>query len=82
MRTLAQYRQDKNLTQIELSEALRLKGVIVSPASIAMYEVGKRTPPLEKAQAIARFFGIATDDIFFGSVAHLERAQTPTGTTG
>ena len=84
MKTLAEYRNERSLSQAELSIALHNNGVIVGPASIAMYETGRRTPTLEKAQSIARFFGVGTDDIFFGPRAHLERADdggtTPTGT--
>jgi len=82
MKTLVQYRKEKNLSQIELAQELRSVGINVSPASIAMYELGQRTPPLEKAQSIAKYFGVSTDDIFFGRNAHLERAKalTPTGT--
>lgn len=35
--------------------------------SIAMYETGRRQPPLTKARAIARFFGVSTDDIEYGN---------------
>lgn len=78
MKTLAEYRKAKNLSQVELAAALKKEHLRISPASIAMYETGRRTPPLEKAQAIARFFGVATDDIFFGPCAHKERATTGT----
>lgn len=83
MKSLAEYRKALELSQVELSIAFKKEYINVSPASIAMYEVGRRTPPLEKAQAIARFFGVGTDDIFFGIHAHLEKAegaQTSTGT--
>lgn len=85
MKTLTEYRKDRNLSQSELSTALKKRGIIASPASIAMYEIGHRTPALEKAQKIAKFFGVGTDDIFFGPLAHLERAaedrtQPPAGT--
>ena len=70
------------MIQSVLSYAPKKAGIVVSPASIAMYETGQRTPPLEKAQAIARFFRVSTDDIFFGPSAHSERAYSnkPTGT--
>ena len=64
MKTLAEYRNERNLSQVELSIAFKRESINVSPASIAMYEIGRRTPSLEKAQAIARFFGVGTDDIF------------------
>ncbi|HBC93681.1 MAG TPA: transcriptional regulator [Pelotomaculum sp.] len=85
MKTLAEYRKALNFSQAELAIELNKRHICVSSASIAMYETGHRTPPLEKAQAIARFFGVATDDIFFGPIAHLERAEPaaePTGTDG
>ncbi len=82
MKSLVQYRKEHVLSQAELSLALKRVGISVGSASIAMYEIGQRTPPLEKAQAIARFFGVGTDDIFFGPDAHLERAPEPTGTCG
>lgn len=82
MKALSEYRKARNLSQTELAQELRSVGVNVSSASIAMYELGHRTPPLEKAQNIAKYFGVSTDDIFFGRHAHLERAEAlnPTGT--
>lgn len=84
MKALAEYRKIHNLSQVGLANALKQAGIKVSPASIAMYETGQRMPPLEKAQAIARFFKVSTDDIFFGPVAHAERANSNkhTGTDG
>lgn len=66
MKPLAEYRKNKELSQIELSNELNRAGIKVGPASIAMYETGQRKPPLEKARAIAKFFGVSTDDIEFG----------------
>lgn len=81
MKSLAAYRKDKKLSQEALSTELSSFGVKVSPASIAMYELGQRTPPLNKAKAIAQYFGVGLDDIFFGKIAHEEKAiLTPTGT--
>ncbi|SFG07106.1 DNA-binding transcriptional regulator, XRE-family HTH domain [Desulfotomaculum arcticum] len=65
--TLAELRKQHEpaLTQRELAARLNI------PAStIGMYEIGKRVPGLPNARAIARFFGVATDDIFFGPSAH------------
>ncbi len=81
MKSLAVYRKDKKLSQEGLSNELLSCGIKVSPASIAMYELGQRTPPLYKAKAIAQYFGVGLDDIHFGKNAHDERANlTPTGT--
>lgn len=81
MKSLTTYRKDRFLSQEALSNELSNFGIKVSPASIAMYETGQRTPPLYKAQAIAKFFGVGLDDIYFGKKAHDERALlTPTGT--
>ncbi|MEA4926745.1 MAG: helix-turn-helix transcriptional regulator [Syntrophomonadaceae bacterium] len=81
MKSLAEYRKEQNLSQIELSIALKKEFINVSPASIAMYEIGRRTPPLKKAQAIAKFFGVGTDDIFFGINAHIEKAEEKSTST-
>jgi len=75
VKPLAEYRKNKKMSQEQLSKALKEAGINVSPASIAMYETGQRTPPLNKARAIAHFFGISTDDIEFGS-----NDLQPTGT--
>lgn len=66
MKLLSEYRKDKNLSQAQLSQELISKGIKVSPASVAMYETGQRTPSLNKARAIAQYFGASTDDIKFG----------------
>lgn len=66
MKPLAEYRKNKKMSQMQLSKELNEAGIMVSPASIAMYETGQRTPPLDKARAIAHFFGVSTDDIEFG----------------
>ena len=82
MKTLSEYRKDHGLSQARLAESLRKMGIMISPTSIAMYEIGQRTPPLKKAQAIAQFFGVLTDDIFFGPSAHRKGASVTTGTEG
>lgn len=68
MKPLASYRKERSLSQCQLSEEITKSGVKISPASIAMYETGKRQPPLTKARAIARFFGVTTDDIIYGKI--------------
>lgn len=60
-KTLAQLRTEKGLNQRELASHLGL-----SPAAIALYELGQRTPGLERAKQIAAFFGVAVEDIIFG----------------
>ncbi|MGJ0846908.1 putative transcriptional regulator [Tissierella praeacuta DSM 18095] len=70
MKTLGEYRKDKNMTQIELHKAT---GIPLS--SIAMYETGERTPSLARARKIAKFFNVSTDEIFFGLQVHNKRAN-------
>jgi len=77
VKLFSEYRKDKNLSQAQLSQELINAGIKVSPASVAMYETGQRTPSLNKARAIAQFFGVSTDDIRFGT--ELTDLQ-PTGT--
>ena len=59
----AKYRKIYNLSRSGLSSSLRTADIIVSPARILMYETGQRTPPLEKAQTIARL--VLADDIIY-----------------
>jgi putative transcriptional regulator len=66
MKPLALYRQERSLSQYQLSREITRSGTKISPASVAMYELGKRQPPLSKARAIAKFFGVTTDDIEYG----------------
>lgn len=62
---LSQLRETKNLTQRDLA------GIIgVAPSTIAMYEVGARTPSLGKARNIASYFGVSLDDIVFSAYTH------------
>lgn len=68
MKPLALYRKEKSLSQSQLSEEITRAGIKISPASVALYETGKRQPPLAKARAIAQFFGVATDDIEYGKL--------------
>ena len=69
-KTLAELRNERNLTQKELSEAID-----ISSSAIAMYETGERTPPIKKAKKIAAFFNVKIDDIFFGQEVHELRAK-------
>ncbi|MGI6588603.1 MAG: helix-turn-helix transcriptional regulator [Peptococcia bacterium] len=45
------------------------KDINFSPAAIALYELGLRTPSLQKAKLIARYFGVPVEDIIFGPSA-------------
>lgn len=67
MKPLALYRRERDLSQCQLSKEISSTGTKISPASIAMYETGKRQPPPAKARAIAHFFGVSTDDIEYGN---------------
>lgn len=70
--TLAELRErhKPKLSQRELSSLLS-----IPDSTIAMYENGSRTPSLGRARKIAQFFGVPTDDIIFGHVAHKTRAK-------
>jgi putative transcriptional regulator len=65
MKSLATYRKESGLTQLELSEAI---GIPLS--SIAMYETGQRMPSLARARKFAKFFNVSMDNIFFGKEYH------------
>lgn len=66
MKPLAIYRKERSLSQCQFSKEISRMGTRISPTSVAMYETGKRQPPLKKARLIARFFGVSTDDIIYG----------------
>ena len=59
-KTLADLRKAKGVNQKELAKLLGF-----SPSSIAMYETGDRTPPLNKAKKIAQFFEVPVESILF-----------------
>lgn len=73
-KTLQELRLGLNMTQRDLAKALKL-----APSTIAMYELGLRTPSLDTAKKIAKYFGVPVDGIFFGSDARKVRAVS-TGT--
>lgn len=75
MKPLADYRKERCLSQCQLSLDITRSGTKISPASIAMYETGKRQPPLAKARAIAQFFGVTTDDIVYGKITRGEQSH-------
>lgn len=53
---LAELRQDRNLTQREISELLH-----VSVGTISNYEKGAHYPDVEKLVVLANFFDVSTD---------------------
>ena len=53
---LAELREDRGLTQLELSEQLH-----ISNSSISAYETGARLPNLETLLAFAEYFDVTTD---------------------
>lgn len=61
--SLAKLRLELGLSQRELA-----KQINVSSGTIGMYEVGKRTPSLDKARRISEFFGIPLENIVFESL--------------
>ena len=81
-KNLVQLRKERgNMTQKQLSEKLG-----IAPSTLAMYEIGQRTPALEKAKQIANYFELKVEDIIFGPKSHGSRTKTnaerPTGTAG
>ncbi|HHV79056.1 MAG TPA: helix-turn-helix transcriptional regulator [Firmicutes bacterium] len=75
-KTLSDLRNQLGLSQRKLAKLLNLK-----PSTIAMYELGLRTPPLNTAKRIAAFFGVNVEAIYFGYEARILRAKA-TGTDG
>ncbi|AEE91170.1 Helix-turn-helix domain protein [Tepidanaerobacter acetatoxydans Re1] len=67
---LAMLRNSKGLTQRDLANELG-----VSPSTIAMYEIGERTPGLKMAKIIADFFGVGIEYIFFTAGAYEKEAK-------
>lgn len=70
IKTLADLRAEKKLSQRDLAKKLN-----VQPGTIGMYESGKRTPPLHKAIAIARFFKVPVETISFSSIDYNEKGE-------
>ena len=75
--TLGELRNKKNLTQRELAKNLSRidEETRFSSASIALYELGLRTPGLQKAKLLARYFGVHVEDILFGPDACKMQAE-------
>ncbi len=69
---LAELRKERNLSQRELAKVIG-----VGTSTIAMYEIGERTPPLERAMKIAHYFGVTVEELFFNKTAHSKGANNP-----
>lgn len=57
-------RLSRNLTQKALAEKLQLEGYEFSDLTILRIEQGKRFVPDYEVLALAKFFGISTDELF------------------
>ena len=62
--SLSDLRKERNLTQKQLAIELGM-----STSAIALYESGKRFPPLKKAIHIAEFFDLPVERISFSDKA-------------
>jgi len=60
-RKLKRIRLNLGLTQDEMIKRVAVKGEPLYPASISLYETGKREPPLLVLLRYARLAGISTD---------------------
>ena len=83
MYTLAELRKVRGLSQRQLAEELSRyneEGIEFSASSIALYELGLRTPGLKRAKIIARFFGVPVEDIIFGPSACNSQANREAAT--
>lgn len=61
-------RNQLKISQKKLADKLSEieKGVNFSQTSIALYELGLRTPSLKRAKIIANYFGLPVEAIIFG----------------
>lgn len=59
---LSDLRKKRNMTQRRLASEIG-----ISTSAVAMYETGKRTPPLVIAKKIAKCFLVSTDSIYFAN---------------
>lgn len=57
---LVELRKERNLSQLELAEALN-----VSRQSISLWEKGSTAPSLDKLPLLAEFYGITIDELFY-----------------
>ena len=72
---IRKYRKANNLSQDELAEKLN-----VTRQSISLWENGQTQPSLEYIVALAKMFGVSTDDLLADSTdPKPENNQTPTG---
>ncbi len=62
MKSLSELRAERHMTQRDLAKELHL-----TPAAIGMYETGRRTPPLQTAILIARYFDTHVENISFSN---------------
>lgn len=60
---LKELRLNKGLTLKELSNALKEKGINISPDSLAKYERGDRKPKMDKLIQLANFFNVSVLDL-------------------
>ncbi|NPV54675.1 MAG: helix-turn-helix transcriptional regulator [Firmicutes bacterium] len=74
--TLAELRHKRGITQRVVATDLQL-----APSTIALYELGLRTPSLRTARRIAQYYGVLTDDIIFGPRVYESQAD-PLDATG
>lgn len=67
-KTIVNLRKEKKLTQRELANELtKLSDLKFSPTSIALYELGMRTPSLKRVKVIAKYFDVAIEEIIFNN---------------
>lgn len=69
---LLQLRGEKEVSQIELAEALN-----VSRQAVSRWETGQSTPSTEKLQFLAAYYGITIDELFY-SVEEKSKSQQDT----
>ncbi len=60
MSILAKLRNDRNLTQSQVANAVK-----ISRSAYAMIELGHRVPRHKTMKRLADFFGITVDELFF-----------------
>lgn len=71
-RRFAELRREKGLTQAELADKLQM-----GTQTMYTWESGVRTPPVEKLEILADFYGVSTDYIL-GRTDIRTYGQTPT----
>lgn len=68
---LAELRKKKDLSQMELAEALN-----VSRQSVSLWESGSTTPMVDRLQLLAEFYGITMDELFY-PIEKKPKAEAP-----